>query len=152
MGNDLWFDNDTPALNALKALRGAPTSMGRGETPVELQPAAIHLSVLFVVIMRTKPEYKSITRVRCCHMRIKDLEELSRMDITSESRKNLVDIRSVKVDSFAPLEIRINGFFNQIKNPYCFLYDSTPVRISFSDENHTLQERLNRYFVSRKQG
>ena len=85
-------------------------------------------------------------------MRIKDLEELSWMDITSESRKNLVDIRSVKVDSFAPLEIRINGFFNQIKNPYCFLYDSTPVRISFSDENHTLQERLNRYFVSRKQG
>ena len=27
-------DNDTPALNALKALRGAPISMGRGETPV----------------------------------------------------------------------------------------------------------------------
>jgi len=34
-------DNDTPALNALKALRGAPTSMGRGETPVERQPTAI---------------------------------------------------------------------------------------------------------------
>ena len=27
-------DNETPALNALKALRGAPISMGRGETPV----------------------------------------------------------------------------------------------------------------------
>ena len=36
MGHDLQLDNDTPALNALKALRGAPTSMGRGETPVEL--------------------------------------------------------------------------------------------------------------------
>ena len=36
-------DNDTPALNALKALRGAPISMGRGETPVELcqQPSVI---------------------------------------------------------------------------------------------------------------
>ena len=33
-------DNDTPALNALTALRGAPTSMGRGEIPVELLPAA----------------------------------------------------------------------------------------------------------------
>jgi len=32
--------NDTPALNALKALRGAPISMGRGEIPVELLPAA----------------------------------------------------------------------------------------------------------------
>ena len=33
-GNDLHSDNDTPALNALKALRGAPISMGRGEIPV----------------------------------------------------------------------------------------------------------------------
>ena len=29
-------DNETPALNALKALRGAPISMGRGEIPVRL--------------------------------------------------------------------------------------------------------------------
>ena len=43
MGDDLWLDHDTPALNALKALRGAPISMGRGEIPVELQPAAVHL-------------------------------------------------------------------------------------------------------------
>ena len=36
-------DNETPALNALKALRGAPISMGRGEIPVELcqQPSVI---------------------------------------------------------------------------------------------------------------
>ena len=33
-GNDRHSDNDTPALNALKALRGAPISMGRGEIPV----------------------------------------------------------------------------------------------------------------------
>ena len=33
-GHDLRSSNDTPALNALKALRGAPISMGRGEIPV----------------------------------------------------------------------------------------------------------------------
>ena len=32
--------NDTPELNALKALFGVPISMGRGENPVELLPAA----------------------------------------------------------------------------------------------------------------
>ena len=32
---------ETPALNALKVLRGAPISMGRGEIPVELRPAAV---------------------------------------------------------------------------------------------------------------
>ena len=31
----------TPALNAHTALRGAPTSMGRGEIPVELMPSAV---------------------------------------------------------------------------------------------------------------
>ena len=34
VGNDLRSDNDTPALNALKALRGALISMSRGEIPV----------------------------------------------------------------------------------------------------------------------
>ena len=41
-------DNETPALNALKALRGAPISMGRGEIPVKLRAAAIRfLPLLF---------------------------------------------------------------------------------------------------------
>ena len=84
-------------------------------------------------------------------MRINDLEQLSQIDITSISRENLVDIRSVKVDSFAPLEVRMSSFLKQIQNPYCFSYDSTPVRISFSNEDRTLQERMTRYFVSRKQ-
>jgi len=84
-------------------------------------------------------------------MRINDLEELSQMDITSIPREELVDIRSIKLDYFTPLEVRLNCFLGQIKNPYCFLYDSTPVRISFSDEEHTLQERMIRYFASRKQ-
>ncbi len=49
-GGSLWArtrrqDNETPALNALKALRGAPISMGRGEIPVELcqQPSVFCL-------------------------------------------------------------------------------------------------------------
>ena len=42
-GHDLRSANDTPALNALKALRGAPISMGRGEIPVELWPKEIPL-------------------------------------------------------------------------------------------------------------
>ena len=47
-GHDLRSANDTPALNALKALRGAPISMGRGEIPVELrqQPSVLPLFFL----------------------------------------------------------------------------------------------------------
>ena len=44
-GDDLCSANDTPALNALKALCGAPISMGRGETPVgcRQQPSGLPL-------------------------------------------------------------------------------------------------------------
>ena len=42
--------NDTPELNALKALFGAPISMGRGEKPVELRPAAACLLPILKMI------------------------------------------------------------------------------------------------------
>ena len=42
----------TPALNALKALRGAPISMGRGEIPVELRPAAVRFLSLSLLSER----------------------------------------------------------------------------------------------------
>lgn len=71
---------------------------------------------------------------------------------TSIYREGLVDINSFKINAFAPIDVRARSFFDQIKDPYCFLYDSTPVRISFSEEGGTLQECLTRYFVSRKQG
>jgi len=50
-GNDLCSANDTPALNALKALRGAPISMGRGETPVGCcqQPSGFAIFTIYIV-------------------------------------------------------------------------------------------------------
>ena len=49
-GNDLRSANDTPALNALKALRGAPISMGRGEIPVGgcQPPSGFAISLMFI--------------------------------------------------------------------------------------------------------
>ena len=49
-GDDLCSANDTPALNALKALRGAPISMGRGETPVGgcQSPSGFAISLMFI--------------------------------------------------------------------------------------------------------
>lgn len=85
-------------------------------------------------------------------MKLEELERLSRMDITCVPRQALVDIRDVRVDGFTPIEERFACFLDQIKNPYCFLYDTTPVRISFSEEGHTLHQGMAHYFISRKQG
>ena len=60
-------------------------------------------------------------------MRNYDLDQWSQTDITSVHKENLVDIRDVKLDNFAPIEERMRNFLHQIGNPYCFLYDSTPV-------------------------
>ena len=49
-GHDLRSANYTPALNALKALRGAPISMGRGEIPVRLA-ATSRLFCLSVIVL-----------------------------------------------------------------------------------------------------
>ena len=79
-----------------------------------------------------------------------ELEKWSQMDIILIPKEKLVDIKTVKVDPFAPIDERISCFLSQIRNPYCFLYDSTPVRISFSESAQTLQECMTRYFLSRK--
>ena len=42
--------NDTPALNTLKVLRGAPISMGRGETPVRLQLTTARFCLLTNIV------------------------------------------------------------------------------------------------------
>ena len=53
-GHDLRSANDTPALNALKALRGAPISMGRGETPVRLLLTTARFC-LFIFVFSSYP-------------------------------------------------------------------------------------------------
>ena len=52
-GNDLHSDNDTPALNALKALRGAPISMGRGEIPVGCCQPPSGFAIIYSEIITT---------------------------------------------------------------------------------------------------
>jgi len=58
-GHDLRSANDTPALNALKALRGAPISMGRGETPVGCcqRPSGFAIFLIFIFTSITAPCY-----------------------------------------------------------------------------------------------
>lgn len=84
-------------------------------------------------------------------MRIHDLQRWKDMDVTTVPKNELVDICTVRLDPFAPIEVRMDRFLEQIKNPYCFSCHDTPVQISFSENAQTLHTCLYRYFVSRKQ-
>lgn len=62
----------------------------------------------------------------------------------------LVDIRNIHIDSSLPAAKKMQSYFEQIVNPYCFLCGDTPVRIRFVAEDRTLKQSLCDYFLSLK--
>lgn len=81
---------------------------------------------------------------------LSQFEEMSQLEIDKIDRKNLIDIRSVQIDTSQPSEIRMKRYLEQIKNPYCFLCGDTPVRIRFVSSNKTLAKSLGDYFIGLK--
>lgn len=61
-------------------------------------------------------------------------------------KEDLVDIRSVQIDTNLPKEERIQSFLKQIKNPYLFRYGDMVIHSVFSETEVTLEERLKQYF------
>ena len=60
----------------------------------------------------------------------------------------LVDIRDIVIDTSLPVAEKKKSFYRQIKNPKCFRYDDTVVRVSFMDSGPSLQERIMQYLLS----
>lgn len=79
---------------------------------------------------------------------MKVLEEMLDIDVRSVSRESLVDIKDVKIDVKKERKERVLEFLKQIKNPYCFICNGMIVKMNFSKEGETLEDRLNKYFLS----
>jgi len=80
----------------------------------------------------------------------KDLMEMSQMDIRNVDAAALVEASSVIIDDTLPVNRRIAGFMEQIKNPYCFLCDGTKVQIEFAADAKPLSEKVADYFIGLK--
>lgn len=76
------------------------------------------------------------------------LEQMKNIDIRSIDPASLVDIRDVSVNTGLPREERMLNYLKQIKNPYCFKCGKTIVKIGFADTEATLEDRLEKYFLS----
>lgn len=57
-------------------------------------------------------------------------------------KSKLVDLRDVKIDRRLSKEDRIKSYIKQIKNPYLFKVDDTAVKIRFTDDGPSLEEKL----------
>lgn len=56
--------------------------------------------------------------------------------------KNLVDIRTVKVDQSLPKQERIREFVRQIKDPFHFRHGKYKVTLRFNQDGPTLEDYL----------
>ena len=120
--------------------------MGRGEIPVELcqQPSVYSpfLATNDTVLFQFGKEDTVISSDALARMRQQNIKEVNKDD--------LVDIRSVVVDTSLPPEQRMMDYLEKIKNPYCFRCGDAVVSIHFADKGNSLDSLLKNYFMGLK--
>lgn len=75
-----------------------------------------------------------------------DFSALKQVDVRTVTPDTLVDINDIKVNTKPPKEERILDFIRQIGNPYCYRCSKVVVKISFSDTDATLEDRMESFF------
>ena len=78
-----------------------------------------------------------------------EIEAMQNVDIRSVDPDILRDIRDVTVDPNLPKRERILDFIRQIGNPYCYRHGKYVVKISFTDTDVTLEDRMLSYLRSK---
>jgi hypothetical protein len=77
-----------------------------------------------------------------------NLEDLKSVDIRTIDPNDLVNIEDMKINQDIPKRERILEFIKQIKNPYCFRCGKVIVKVSFSNTEVTLEDRLEGYLMT----
>ena len=83
-------------------------------------------------------------RVTC-----EELRAMQEVDVRTVDRGSLRDIRDVEINAGLPKGERILDFIRQIGNPYCYRHCDYVVKISFTDTDVTLEERMLAYIRSK---
>lgn len=68
--------------------------------------------------------------------------------IPEKELSELIDIRDVKVDRSLPTEERIKSYVEQIKNPYRFKVGDVKVRVSYAENDQTLNDNFSEMISS----
>ena len=78
-----------------------------------------------------------------------EIEAMQNVDIRTVDPSTLRDIHDVKVNTDLPKRERILDFIRQIGNPYCYRHRKYVVKVSFTDTDVTLEERMLSYIRSK---
>lgn len=77
------------------------------------------------------------------------VKAMQNVDIRTVDPAGLRDIRDVKVNIDLPKRERILDFIRQIGNPYCYRHGKYVVKVSFTDTDVTLEDRMLSYIRSK---
>lgn len=80
------------------------------------------------------------------------LADMRQQNIKEVNADDLVDIRTVSVDTSLPPEQRMMNYLEQVKNPYLFRCGDAVVSVRFSAGGTTLDGLLKNYFSGLKKG
>ena len=80
---------------------------------------------------------------------LEELKAMQEVDVRTVDPATLKDIRDVHVNTDFPKAERMLDFIRQIGNPYCFRHGKYVVKVSFSDTDVTLEQRLLSYIRSK---
>ena len=84
-----------------------------------------------------------------CAYSMEQIEAMQNVDIRTVDPTGLRDIREVKVNIDLPKQERILDFIRQIGNPYCYRHGKYVVKVSFTDTDVTLEDRMLSYIRSK---
>ena len=84
-----------------------------------------------------------------CAYTMEQIEAMQNVDIRTVDPTGLRDIREVKVNTDLPKQERILDFIRQIGNPYCYRHGKYVVKVSFTDTDVTLEDRMLSYIRSK---
>ena len=79
----------------------------------------------------------------------REIERMREVDIRAVDPDSLQDIREVTVNTELSKKDRILDFLRQIGNPYCYRHGKYVVKVSFSDTEATLEDRMLSYLRSK---
>lgn len=74
------------------------------------------------------------------------LKEMQAVNPMTVDRSALGDINDVSIDPELPKDQRMESFIRQIGNPYCYKCGRLVVKLNYTEEDITLEERLMNYF------
>ncbi len=84
-----------------------------------------------------------------CPYTLEQIKAMRDVDIRSVNPDTLRDIRDVEVNTALPKRERILDFIRQIGNPYCYRHGKYVVKVSFTDTDVTLEDRMLSYIRSK---